>query len=423
VLLSHPRDDGLFEQITAHQTRLVDAGSRSLAAGRRAVRKCYPAADLYRQSGVLIDGHPTNVWFAYRDGRLSPDMRSGVSPETPSDDWWKGASVASTGVRPTGELVRANPEFRTLVGLPPTARLKEMLGDSLSPDLCHEMRRFARRLTERGEMSGALGVRLPWGQLLPVEFHARWRGERDADYQLELRSIDERDAATTRSASGLALRAASSGKRATLLAGGTRRVLAPGEGIGADLDRWAVLVVAGIVRLLVRADGVEPTLAYAGHGALLGSHLVPADAAIPIDFEAVTPSVVILLPAGQVADLIGAEGPFAQAVVRQAQTLVGSTAMTLAARTAADLPQRLAREIALLSELYPSRRLIPVTEQQLADGVGSIRESVARSLGAFRRSGWIATTSHGLIVLDEKELRANAHLGLLPVGGLVSGIN
>ena len=101
-----------------------------------------------------------------------------------------------------------------------------------------------------------------------------------------------------------------------------RRELGPGEGLGAQgHGRWAVLVLAGIVRLLIRADGVEPTLAYASHGALLGSHLVPRDESVPIDIQALTPSVVIQLPAQPILELIQTEGPFTRAVVDHAQAL------------------------------------------------------------------------------------------------------
>lgn len=413
MLLSHPRDDDLFEQVTAHQARLVDAGSRTISAARRALRKCYADADLHRQTGVLIDGAHTTVWFAYRDGRLSPAM--------PPTRWWDGRSVASASLRVSGQLTRANPEFRTLVGLPPTASGTEVLTDTVGPDLCNEFKRLARMLARTDEVTGAIEIRLPWGQRRPVEFHAR-RSAATGDYDVELRSVKDRDAALTRAATALGLGAASSGERKKLLGQAMRRELGPGEGLGAQgHGRWAVLVLAGIVRLLIRADGVEPTLAYASHGALLGSHLVPRDESVPIDMQALTPSVVIQLPAQQILELIQTEGPFTRAVVDHAQALVGSTVSELASRTSADLPQRLAREIALLSEVYPSRGLIPVTEQQLADGVGSIRESVGRTLGAFRRRGWIATTSHGLIVLDEGAMRRSAKTDLVPTASLVAG--
>ena len=55
---------------------------------------------------------------------------------------------------------------------------------------------------------------------------------------------------------------------------------------------------------------------------------------------------------------------------------------------------------------------VPVTEQQLADGVGSIRESIGRSIGDLRRDGSIATTRHGLLILDKDRLRNLGSVGM-----------
>jgi CRP-like cAMP-binding protein len=85
---------------------------------------------------------------------------------------------------------------------------------------------------------------------------------------------------------------------------------------------------------------------------------------------------------------------------------------SFAGRSATNLKQRLAREIMLLSDLQPEDKLVSVTEQQLADGVGSIRESIGRTIGDLRREGSIATTRHGLFVLDGAILRRAGDVGL-----------
>jgi CRP/FNR family transcriptional regulator len=184
--------------------------------------------------------------------------------------------------------------------------------------------------------------------------------------------------------------------------------------------RWSVLVLAGIVRLLIHADGLEPTLAYAGHGTLLGTHLVPDDDSVPIDLQAVTPSIVMDLSTLALSELMDSEPGFARAIVDQTQALMGATVTTLAARTAGNLSQRLAREIVQLSDAFTASALMPVTEQQLADGVGSIRESVGRTIGAFRRLGLIATTRHGVLILDHAALREHASLATLPSAVIVA---
>lgn len=412
MLLATPRGDVLFAKIASRHARLADGGSQTPGATRRALRKCYPNVDLYRQAGVLIDGVPTTVWFAYRDGRLAPSM--------PASEWWNGASIPRAVIGSTGLVTQANSEFRALVGLSGGAASNENLHDRLDPELCDDIKHVAAQLAGENDLVGSIAIRLPWGQRRSVEFHARRMGR--AEYRVEARSLEQRDADTIRIATEDGLSAASGDERQKLLGQARRRDLAPGEGLGAHGgDPWAVLVVAGIVRVLIHADGSEPTIAYASHGALLGSHLGPVDESGAMDVEAVTPSVVLRLSASSIRQLIQVEASFARAVMDQTKELVGVTMSSLVARSTADLPQRLAREIMLLTDLYPARSLIPVTEKQLADGVGSIRESVGRTLGTFRRSGWIATTGHGLIVLDETAMRATSKPELVPAASLVGG--
>jgi CRP-like cAMP-binding protein len=322
----------------------------------------------------------------------------------------------------SGRLSRANHQFRSLVGLPPEPVGPEALGDRLDEGTCRELRKLARSLSSSRDTSGALEVRLPWGRTQALEFHARRLPAAHGGYSLELRSLEERDSTLTQAAMTAGLGSASTLERERLLNRARRRRLDPGEGLGLAGHRpWAALVVLGIVRLFARADGVEPTLAYAGPGALVGSHLVRADDSTPIELQALAPSVVIQLPPNRIRDLIRVEGPFASAVVDHAQAFVGSTVATLAARTGTNLSQRLAREIALLSDLFPAGGLLPVTEQQLADGIGSIRESVARTLGRFRRDGWVATTRHGLLVLDAGAVRRAAGTNAATESSMVLG--
>jgi CRP/FNR family transcriptional regulator len=413
MLLSHPRDDELFERVAAHHANLIDDGSETLRAGRRSLRSSYPDATLLRQPGVLIRGKPTTVWFGYRDGRSSPTI-----PNTP---WWSGASVARATLSGSGRLTEANPEFRALVGLPSVPALDERVCGVIGEALGSELMRHREWIRESDTLLGTLDVRLPRGRARRVEFHARRTGRAPRRFRISIRSLEDRDLALTRSATAAGLGSISLPERKRLLRHARRRMLAPGDGLGVPASgRWSVLVLAGIVRVLIRADTLEPTLAYAGHGTLLGTHVASDDEAVPIDVQAVTPSIVIELSTQALRELMDVEPAFARAMVDQTQALMGATVTTLAARSAANLSQRLAREIVQLSDVFTASALLPVTEQQLADGVGSIRESVGRTISAFRHLGLIATTRHGVLVLDDAALRDQASLETLPSAVLVT---
>jgi CRP/FNR family transcriptional regulator, cyclic AMP receptor protein len=204
------------------------------------------------------------------------------------------------------------------------------------------------------------------------------------------------------------LRFVSVGARQALLRGARRRVLTRGDPLTESMvgDPWSILVTTGIVRLYATIDGVQPTLLYAGRGALLGSHWTPpaTHEVWQVAVEAVTPSTVIQLDPVHIGRLLGTAPGFARGVLTEIQAGLWTVASTLAIYVTASLAQRLAREILILNDLH-AEELIPVTEQQLADGIGSLRESVARSIGEFRERGILATTRFGFVVLDLKGLQ------------------
>ncbi len=67
------------------------------------------------------------------------------------------------------------------------------------------------------------------------------------------------------------------------------------------------------------------------------------------------------------------------------------------------VPQRVAAHLLDLAsaQLHPRGRLVAhVSQQEIADAVGSVREVVARVLRDFRVAGIMATSSDGVLILD-----------------------
>jgi CRP/FNR family transcriptional regulator, cyclic AMP receptor protein len=401
-----PREDRLFRRIAARQIRSVRAGGSSVRAARRDLRLRYPAAELNYQRDVLIRGTAVELWMAYRDGR--------ARAAAPMVRWWDQRGTARITLDSDGRLRRPNAHCRNLLGLPAGTFPRLALQDLISAELHLEICRSAKWLSGYAETVGALQVRLPRGGRLTLEFCARPDATRNR-FLLALRSSSERDHAIEREAlRQSSLASLPSAVQRAVLGEGTRRILAPGERLTAMLtqESWVVLVVSGILRLYVTMDGLEPTLVYGSAGTLLGTHAMVAPKPLLVGLQAVTPSVLMQLRARQVERLAGSSSAFARAVSNEEHQQLHEVVRSFAARSSASLKQRLAREIVLLSDLQPDDAVVAVTEQQLADGVGSIRESVARTIADLRREGWIVTTRHGLIVLDKSTLRKAGQAGL-----------
>ena len=288
------------------------------------------------------------------------------------------------------------------------------LRDLLPAELYRELFLVSKRLPPGEAWVGALPLRLSSGRRLDVEFHVRTDRSRQR-FEVALRSLADRDRANDRMALGQsALGCLPTALLTELVRSGIRRKLGSGERLTTSLtdDAWVVLVTAGITRLYVAMDGYEPTLTYGNSGSLFGTHaMVPSDALL-VGLQAVTPSVVLQLSASRVQDLATSNAAFARALSRDVQFQLGGVVRSFVARAAGTLRQRLAREIMAISDLHPDDELVPVTEQQLADGIGCIRESIGRSIGDLRRDGSIATTRHGVLVLDRGRLRMAGSMGM-----------
>jgi CRP/FNR family transcriptional regulator len=398
-LLAFPDDDRLFSRIVNAQIDGAPVGGRTVRAARRRLRQRYPDADLHRQQDVVIDGEGTDVWFAYREGRLKSVL--------PAGPWWRERGVARIAMDTSGRLSRPNAPCRTLLGLPPDGHGITAVRDFIPSELCREFVSLAGWIAAETEVTSVTTLRLPAGDQLGVEFHGTWNGVGPDRHDVALRSIADRDRASAQDAfNTTSLHLVSAGVRQDLLGTAIRRDLMPGERLSESVagDPWAVLVVAGVVRLYLGAEGLEPTILYRTHGSLLGSHWAPPGESLGLGLQSVTPSTILQLSAIRLNRLVESDPGVVRAVLTEGQQVLEDLLLSFASRSGASLPQRLAREILLLADLQPDDVFVPVTEQQLADGVGSIRESIGRTIADFRRQGWLATTRHGVIVLDRAAL-------------------
>jgi CRP/FNR family transcriptional regulator, cyclic AMP receptor protein len=402
LVMTFPAGDVLFRHVVTSELDRVARNNESLNRARRNLEPLFPRIDLYRQRTVLITDTSTEVWFAFRDGR-------GAVTHPATDMWWERPRTARAILHASGRLTGATSTFLVLFHIPRPVPSLVLARELMSVKLWAEVSRAILVLAASASLTSRMVVDLGTASPIELEFHVERDEVRPERYAFAVRTLHERDAASAARALRASSLAALDGKKRRALAqGATPRRMAQGQRLPGAVggDSWAALVVCGIVRLYVATDALEPTVLYARDGSLLGTHLISVDESLAIGLQAVTPTVVLQFDPSQLGRVAQSDRRFARALASDGNLTLRILVQTYAMRSSADLGQRLANELLMISDLQEDVSFVPVTEQQLADGLGSIRESVARTLASFREKGLVATTRYGLMALDLEGLRA-----------------
>jgi CRP/FNR family cyclic AMP-dependent transcriptional regulator len=173
--------------------------------------------------------------------------------------------------------------------------------------------------------------------------------------------------------------------------------------VGDDRAPRAGLLLSGTARsFLIAADGRQLTVRYSRRGALLGkgSHLSGDHSNVSV--EAMTTCAVLELNVERLLDLVNSQVAVARAVAGELTGRLEDVYGTLADVVFGSVRQRLVRHLLALANPPEdgAETIIPVTQQQLADGIGTSREVVARELAALRREGLVRTGPRAIEVRD-----------------------
>jgi CRP/FNR family transcriptional regulator len=172
------------------------------------------------------------------------------------------------------------------------------------------------------------------------------------------------------------------------------------------------LIVSGIFRsYFVGPDGRQVTVRYAREGDLLGvvaAHGGPA----PLHVQALTEARRLRLEIEILRDITQHDPEVAWALIRELTHTVYALWQELAATAFASVPQKVARhllEIAAREQEADGGVLMAhVSQQELADLAGSVREVVARALRELRDDGIVRVSRSGIEVLDPALLTGRA---------------
>ncbi len=166
------------------------------------------------------------------------------------------------------------------------------------------------------------------------------------------------------------------------------------------------IVLHGIVRSYMAAgDGRRLSLRYARAGAMIGNVRVPRAA---LSVQAVSDCAVLELHLATLWDAVINDGQVGLLLVGEVAQRLYDMYATLASNTFGSMRERVARHLLDASTENPEGGGLTavMTQQALADGVGTVREVAARILRDLRAEGIVATTPGRIRILDAARLAA-----------------
>lgn len=195
-----------------------------------------------------------------------------------------------------------------------------------------------------------------------------------------------------------------------LLADAIRIQVPAGSVVYRDGESPSVLVVVdGLLRVfLTSEEGRQVTVRYARRGDVVGLVLVLSGPA-PTNVQAMTTSSVVALEVETVRSLIASDPDVAKACAEELTRQLHQAFDDISQHAFLTVRQRVARQLLDLASPGRARRLVaPVSQQELADAVGSVREVVGRTLLQLKDEGLVERSEEGVVLLDPVRLSEEA---------------
>jgi CRP/FNR family transcriptional regulator, cyclic AMP receptor protein len=197
-----------------------------------------------------------------------------------------------------------------------------------------------------------------------------------------------------------------------------RRHVAAGDTLhrAGDDVRHVEMVVRGLVRVHATApDGRTLTLRYCRTGALLGIPSLYGDPFVmPANTQALMDTDMLAMDPVTVRGMADQDVAVAKALLFELSARTMAFASEIGGAAFGSVRQRVARHLLdLAAERQRGARLVaPITQQELADAVGTVREVIVRTLRELRREGLLQTGRSGIVIADAERLLAEAYPGV-----------
>jgi CRP/FNR family transcriptional regulator, cyclic AMP receptor protein len=172
------------------------------------------------------------------------------------------------------------------------------------------------------------------------------------------------------------------------------------------------LVVSGVLRVFVTApDGRTMTIRYCRSGALIGvMSLFAPRFTLPVTVQALVDADVLRLPPGAARAAADRDVRVARAFLAEQSERALNFVFEIPGNAFATMRQRVARHLLDLASERVSGRVsgqelaVPVSQRELAEAAGTVREVVVRVLRDLREDGLVRTGRDRIVLVDPDRL-------------------
>lgn len=163
------------------------------------------------------------------------------------------------------------------------------------------------------------------------------------------------------------------------------------------------LMISGLVRLfLVARSGREVTVRYCRPPDVIGTALAVAGP-LEVFAQTIAPTTLHGIDVRELDEAAHRDAAVAFALAEELSHRLDETLEQIAINAFGSVKQRVAThllDLASSAGRSDARLAAGVSQQELADAVGSVREVVARALRDFRVAGLVATSTDEVVILD-----------------------
>ena len=173
----------------------------------------------------------------------------------------------------------------------------------------------------------------------------------------------------------------------------------------------AMLVVRGLIRVYMTSlEGRQVTVRYARASDVLGIAVLVGGPA-NVSVQALAASSLFRISSRTLTGAARSDARVAWAMAEELNRRLYESLQQTAINAFGSVRQRVAAHLLDLAsaQMHPRGRLVArVSQQELADAAGSVREVVARVLRDFRVAGIVATSPDSVLILDATRLHGES---------------